>query len=411
MIYTHPTPQSTLLPILHCHLPNCIPLYRRIQHALVHDNPSHSFSLATFPPSSPPSSSSPWLAAHVNLYRGRETQLFLYSSLEQQSSTVPVLALHDGTYTAELTASDAEKDVGRTQLLALLGYLKTNLLPVYLSFLEEQQQAATNVEEKGVAKIAPPPSTAFLVGSLHTGVLALLTKSGAYLDEEGYDGVRIIRRDYPAHGKFVIAQEAFAGTPAELREESSGLESSVSSLSGNSVSSSISNESITASGNELEHEHEHPLPPGYFYHDRHGKSGIQPKDYSLVASRTKIPRSPESLSKMFGMAIYHRPVATEAVDEPESESESPVAWAFLGYEGALATLHVEPEHRGQGLAIQLVKETLRRGLRDDGVFGEESKYTWAHVDVTLSNAASRRVMEKVGGKMSWTDTWAIVELL
>ncbi|OJJ30662.1 hypothetical protein ASPWEDRAFT_121176 [Aspergillus wentii DTO 134E9] len=370
MIYTHPTPQSTLLPILHCHLPNCIPLYRRIQHALVHDNPSHSFSLATFPPSSPPSSSSPWLAAHVNLYRGRETQLFLYSSLEQQSSTVPVLALHDGTYTAELTASDAEKDVGRTQLLALLGYLKTNLLPVYLSFLEEQQQAATNVEEKGVAKIAPPPSTAFLVGSLHTGVLALLTK-----------------------------------------EESSGLESSVSSLSGNSVSSSISNESITASGNELEHEHEHPLPPGYFYHDRHGKSGIQPKDYSLVASRTKIPRSPESLSKMFGMAIYHRPVATEAVDEPESESESPVAWAFLGYEGALATLHVEPEHRGQGLAIQLVKETLRRGLRDDGVFGEESKYTWAHVDVTLSNAASRRVMEKVGGKMSWTDTWAIVELL
>ena len=107
--------------------------------------------------------------------------------------------------------------------------------------------------------------------------------------------------------------------------------------------------------------------------------------------------------------------------QPPGGEETPIAWGFLSVDGSLASLHVEPEHRGRGLAVQLCKEVIRAGLAPGSIFrpiGErksqgraEEEDVWAHADVAMTNIASRRVMEKVGGEIAWTDTWTVVELI
>lgn len=88
----------------------------------------------------------------------------------------------------------------------------------------------------------------------------------------------------------------------------------------------------------------------------------------------------------------------------------PIAWAFLGIDGGLATLHVEPEYRCQGLALYVAKEVMRRGMAEGDIWrdgGEDE--VWVHTNVLESNLASRRVMEKLGGETGWTCTWTVVE--
>jgi GNAT superfamily N-acetyltransferase len=106
----------------------------------------------------------------------------------------------------------------------------------------------------------------------------------------------------------------------------------------------------------------------------------------------------------------------------ERLDEMPIAWAFLGVDGAVATLHVEPEHRGRGLALSLSKEVMRRGMATEGVFGAKKfglvdaelrgfVEDWVHAEVAGYNNASRRVMEKIGGKVLTTVVWTVIELL
>lgn len=71
-----------LLPLLKSQLPRSIPLLRRLQHSLAFPSETARL-LTTFPGVEPPSG--PWLAAYVDLPRGRETQMTLYSSLERES--------------------------------------------------------------------------------------------------------------------------------------------------------------------------------------------------------------------------------------------------------------------------------------------------------------------------------------
>lgn len=119
---------------------------------------------------------------------------------------------------------------------------------------------------------------------------------------------------------------------------------------------------------------------------------------------------------MPGVAVY---VDADAEGE---EEEQPIAWAFLGLDGPLATLHVEPEHRGKGLALALSRETMRRGMDANGTFGagrngiEDKELAgrvgeWVHTEVASYNQASKRVMEKVGGEVRSAVMWAVIELL
>lgn len=422
-IYQHHA-HAAILPILATHLPHSISLLRRIQHGIVHPT-STAQVLATFPPGDRPPVDTPWLAARVDLFRGRETQMIIYSSLERgHTSSKPIKIAESTTASLEcnnnsplplynfniytFTAPESVLDTVRDQLVSLLSFIKINYLPTYLSSLNLPadpnktphnnvsirapttiQQSTQNLD--AVTLIPAPSPHAFLIGSLHTALFSLLQSSGsavfaaspAALDGSSSDpipGIRVHRFDDPPYRKFFFRRENFTTDVA--------------------------------------------LPRGYRFHDRHGRTGVLESQLDLVQSRTKIPRSRDQLRLMPGAAIYvdleRGKQQRQQKGEEEEEEEMPVGWAFLGLDGALATLHVESEHRGKGLALALSKEVMRRGLVSDGVFGangidvegvlKDSIEGWVHTEVAQDNVASRRVMEKIGSEVLSTVIWTVIEV-
>ncbi|KAJ5469598.1 hypothetical protein N7539_009216 [Penicillium diatomitis] len=492
---------QSIIPHLAGQMPYASPVLRRIQHSLSYPSPTAKI-LATFPPGSAPgcisesatssapatavrsanlsstsgsgsvpSSPTPWLAAHVDLFRGRETQILLYSSLEAECTLLPQInpvadsispgavsrypeldtsatpakadqfnkehpSLTIGTHTSEASSGNAplvpkyavaslSTDSSRLktaqhQLLSLLSHLKSHLLPEYLSSLPNgdsseataslsastpmvvtttMKNEASSSSAAAASLIPPPDPRAFLIGTLHTGLFELLLESGKYprldlggdtihsTDPDPIPGLRIHRFDNPPYYKYYFPRAKFSPRgKADI---------------------------------------ETPLPSGYRYHDRRGRRGVLPFQLDLVQSRTTIPRPRRQLLTLPSVAIYHDDgTASSARDmtEGSADGEMPIAWAFLGVDGAVATLFVEPDHRGRGLALALSMETMRKGMSPDGVFGAKQAGVvdertvkavegWVHAEVAGFNWASRRVMEKIGGEVLTTAIWTVIEVL
>ncbi|KNG87745.1 hypothetical protein ANOM_004458 [Aspergillus nomiae NRRL 13137] len=379
-----------LIPLLKAQLPYSIPLLRRLQHGLAYPS-STAKILTTFSGADAPTS--PWLAAYVDLFAGRETQIVIYSSLEAQA-TSPV---GECQFVSILRDSSQSLELARAQLLALLSHVKTYLLPEYLSSIQSTRSSPipNNLGQDPASKhsglIPAPPPQAFLIGNLHTGLFSLLSASGDYTHSEPVPGLRVHRFDNPPYVKYLF------------RGQNSVIDSSDSFDSPDSAPA--------------------PLPDGFRFPDREGRIGVQPHQYDLIRFRTNVPRSRGTLTKLPGVAIYSdrktqlQPHLSDSSDAAESSpnraplGEMPIAWAFLGTDGSLATLHVEPEYRGQGLASHVSKEAMRQGMAEGGIwrnYGEAGE-AWVHANVLESNIASRRVMEKLGGDIGWTCTWTVVE--
>ncbi|KAJ5766630.1 uncharacterized protein N7511_004246 [Penicillium nucicola] len=423
---------ATIMPILVSQLPYSTTLLRRIQHGIAYPSATAKI-LATFPAGSTPDPKFPWLAARVDLFLGRETQMHIYSSLEAEPSTPidavsvshtqintaataePISSSNSIVYT--LSAPQPVRDLVRAQLLALLSHVKTHFLPPYLSSLsrgrdpisatpadvdpnnaEKNARVASAITDNGVPLIPAPNPQAFLIGSLHTGLFALLQRSGTYTADDSLPNIRVHRFDNPPYHKYFFRRSEFASAEADAQAEASG------SPAGADLFADLS------------------LPPGYRFSDRHGRFGVLDGHLDLVQSRTHIPRSRKQLSSLSGMALYcDSDGSMDGGREIGTGDEMPIAWGFLGVDGSLATLHVEPEHRGKGLALLLSKAIMRHGMTADGIFGAETIQSgdqlareqvaeWTHADVSGDNKASRRVMEKIGGKVLTTVTWTVIEL-
>lgn len=146
------------------------------------------------------------------------------------------------------------------------------------------------------------------------------------------------------------------------------------------------------------------LPPGFEY----GK--VDPKDYSLVKSRTQIPRQDRTLCKLPSVAIYP--------NNNSSTTREPVAWGFLGLDASLTTLHVEPAYRGLGLAkslsLKLFSDDMEIYCQHNPTPTKKDGYTterYAHADVATDNRSSQGVCESLGGKWSFEVFWIRVDLL
>lgn len=402
-IYEHDA--TSILPILAAHLPHSITCLRRIQHGVAYPSPTAKI-LATFPPSTTPDPDTPWLAARVDLFLGRQTQIVLYSSLESRTSLPPIVPAtqHDGSTDPVISTFDAdsaELDLTRDQLLALMRYVKGNMLPAYLASLTQSSgpasatasgSAQSAAEEKtkiiqptnGVPLIPAPSPKAFLFGALPSALFVLLMRDRVFVDANGQadsiPGLRIHRFDNPPYFTYLFSRAIFGAMDTST------------------------------------------LPDGYRYHDRKGRVGVLPEHLDLVQSRTHIPRPREQLLKMPGVALYCDNDGVDTSSEKEGEEEMPIAWGFLGVDGAVATLHVEPEHRGKGLAIALSKKVMREGIVPGGTFGAERSNIqdevvreklgeWVHTEVAQYNKASRRVMEKIGGQVMATVMWTVIELV
>ncbi|EEA19141.1 hypothetical protein TMatcc_010312 [Talaromyces marneffei ATCC 18224] len=373
IVFNHHNVTEKLIPALESHLPSSLPLLRRIQYDTAHPQQTAYYAASAniiTQSSNDPKNEEPWIAAYINLFFGQETQIWVYSSLEAEVS--PVEHTIDGDDGEEISdfsnISPERQDIAREQIWNLLKFIRRELMPEYISHLStgEKQQPSTAVLEQGLQKTKVirqhyPP--AILLGSVHTGLLKLLTTNESYVDAQFRPGLNVYRYDKLPYVKYIFA-------PAIFQTE-----------------------------NE---ENSNPLPEGYYY----GSEGLRAEHVDLVKSRTHIPRERETLLAMPSVVVYHHTGNTT--------SQDPVAWGFLALDGSLATLHVEPEHRGKGIAATLSREVMRRGM-GGGVYGSSSKKElgYAHADVARDNVASRRVMEKVGrGKgWRWSVTWSVVEVV
>ncbi|KAI2833035.1 hypothetical protein CBS147321_2840 [Aspergillus niger] len=429
--------QTQLLPLLRSHLPHSLPLLRRIQHEIAHPSPT-AVILTTFPgpaPAPPASSSAsppvspsasgegrlpvpelvpnpglvpvpgprvpdtspplapdtavpaaasdpesfflllPWMIAYVDLSAGRENQVIVYSSLERTAS-IPYTSTSPepsssssspedtpGSYSNSnsntipiTTISPQHHPILRTQLLSLLHHIKQHLLPPYLTTLSQLPSTQTQPQDH---QLPPPPPTAFLFGNLHTGLFSTLLNSNTSYSlaqptspADFIPGIKVHRFSQPPYVKYLLPREVICHQPRDKE-----------------------------GGN---------LPPGFHFSD-----GCIPREkLGLVRSRTVIPRSEETLAKLRSCAVYR------------DGSEEPVAWAFLGTDGTLATLHVEEEVRGLGLAGVVGREVMRRGIEEDMSLNDG----WMHSNAAEDNLASRRVMEKLGGRVGWMVCWCVLEV-
>ncbi|KAL4820296.1 hypothetical protein BDW67DRAFT_153871 [Aspergillus spinulosporus] len=413
--YIH-EPPYTLLTYLSSHLPRSGPLFRRIQHQINSPSPSPTARvLASFSEEDQLSDSDPaqpWIIAYADIHRGPDTQVWVFSSLESKPKH---------------TITESEKQIAKSQLLSLFTFIRTDLVPPYLDWVSSTQPVHnTEVEETGVKKIPPHPLSSVLLGSVHELVVGLIVELAG---EE--KRLRIHRGQNFFYAKYCFPSSSFEHEDVYTKQ----LEES-----------------------------------GYTFTDSAGRYGITERHIPLVKSRTNIPRSTQALLAMGGVALYHSPSPShpqgqgpvkEGVQDAE---EMPIAWAFLGFDGSLSSLHVEPAHRGKGLAVAVGREVMKRGLR---VFGpsysfldsrsrpysndkgnsntdsnskgdrvvsearhtsamngstgagpelsvglrqESEKEEWFFADVAVENTASRRVMEKMGGEALWDVAWVVVEV-
>ncbi|EED12238.1 GNAT family acetyltransferase, putative [Talaromyces stipitatus ATCC 10500] len=372
-IILNQNPTDALIPALESHLPTSLPVLRRIQYDRAHPRQTAyyvvSANLTTSQSSTNSKSGEPWMAAYIDLFAGKETQVWVYSSLEAEIP--PTEHIINGDNDEEIsdfsTISLRKQDIAREQTWTLLQWIHRELVPNYMSHVlkSDSQNESTEGPEQKIKVIPKHNPPAILLGSLHTGLMRLLTTNDSYISAQFRQGLKVHRYDTLPYVKYIFAPEIFQ------------------------TSSNDENES-------------NPLPEGYYY----GTEGLRPQHVDLVKSRTHIPRERETLLAMPSAVVYRN-------TNNNSAEQTPIAWGFLAFDGSLATLHVEPEHRGKGIAVILSREVMRRGMAS-GVYGSDSKRLgYAHADVARNNVASRRVMEKVGGGIGWrwSVTWAVVEIV
>lgn len=356
-VYDHTdSPEKTLLPHLRPNLPYTMPLYRRIQFG--HLSP-HAHILATIPipnqqengaPATDGANDAPaaacFAAAYVDRSHRPETECWIYLSQDDPAHAAP-------------TACTCKE----SHLPALLAHVSTlpypALPPAQLADVWAAVRAAGAAETaaRHHAHTAAPAArylenldrpALLKVGAMHAGGVEWARARG-WLDGDGVGSLFAYRKYLFRHGSGGGGGKGGEG-PA--------------------------------------------LPEGL----RWGQIKSD-ADIALVRSRTAIPKTHATLRRLPSVAVFP--------EEEGGEAAGPVAWVFLGVEGNLSTLHVEPEYRGRGLAKAIGMKLLRESV---SAFGEELGGL-AHADVALENKESNGVCKSLGGiDEGWHVYWVRIDL-
>ncbi|KAF2806878.1 uncharacterized protein BDZ99DRAFT_448475 [Mytilinidion resinicola] len=355
-VYEHLAASPLLLQALRSYLPYSIPLYRRIQ-VQVQSPTAHI--LATFPPAEQDASAaSQWPKCFAACYFDRssrpETEMWVFVSGE-----VPGHASHDGE-----SASQGEPGNESTEklscptctslFLSTLRHASTFPLPPIRP--ENQKHldlaaTATSLQSfKGLSlSIEDVPPIAYLTHLLIPTVVTLGTLNSKLLPV--LMERHLVREEFPGLnspcGKFIFK---VSGTPPPK-----------------------------------------PLLDGL----RWGE--VRPQDIEIVQAGTAIPRAAVTLLQLKSLAVF------------PSDSDKPIAWAFLGHDGSLSSLHVKPEFRGRGIAKSLASKLFRDNVSSTAE-DEEKQDDWAHADVYEGNVQSESVCKSLGGRPWWTVYWMRLDL-
>lgn len=110
---------------------------------------------------------------------------------------------------------------------------------------------------------------------------------------------------------------------------------------------------------------------------------VREQDIRIVQSRTSIPRTSRTLMSLKSVGVF------------EKETNTPVAWTFLGLDGSLVTLHTEEAYRGRGIAKAVAVRLLKKHAV--GLAVDNDGHAWSHADVYMGNVQSESVCRSLGG--------------
>ncbi|KAK4193547.1 hypothetical protein QBC35DRAFT_527580 [Podospora australis] len=342
------TPQASfsLLEKLNAHLPFSLPVLRRLQFAskIAQTKQPHVLHACYEGNNSPEGE---FAAAFVDLTRHPETQVWIYSTVEDR--VVDPLDLD----TMTVTGTGEEEDI--ELVLALLRRVRT--------IAAEEGHSAISEEGKDGREV--------LVGSLHE-----LLRRELLTREVGLKKTGVV----PEGLDWEYCHKWLFRVPEGLPEGYRG-------------------EKQTAEGDGQNNEKEQGgRGKGQGERLPQGKQGdmlkwdrLKKEDVRKVQSRTVIRRE-EATLMMLPSAVLREVDGT------------PVAWSFIGFDGTFLTLHVEEEYRRLGLAKAVACKLMRDHLPD---FGDDG---WGAADVIVTNTKSQGVCSSIGGKPGWIMSWALLDL-
>lgn len=379
-----------LISKLHGLLPYPIPLYRRLQFHLKHPNPATARAFLTLasptspqtwlhsPDVSPTNPEIPFLAAHIDLSYAGETQIYAFASWE--------LPVENG-----FTQPTDEVKTALLNTLFKTLFVDPSFIPSSPKDAPEAHQLLTRTKKL----VTPYSPSKVLFGALHSTAFGFIPNYAH-------------ARTDPGFVKYIF-------TPSE---------------------------------DSLPETKDEQLPEGYSF----GPIRDNDEHLNLVLSRTVIPRTLVTLRQLGSIGIFYDGETYPTLEDAEQDSEEvqhnpdaaatrgsdtrtareielsvnavdacsltsklenmnrqPVAWAFLGKDASLSSLHVEPRHRGKGLAGAVTRKLF---AMQDSVFGlgDGQGTKMGHADVSEGNAPSRRVMEKLGGESKWVVVWAEIDI-
>lgn len=123
---------------------------------------------------------------------------------------------------------------------------------------------------------------------------------------------------------------------------------------------------------------------------------MREQDIDLVKARTTIPRTTKTLMSLKSVGVF------------EEETDTAVAWTFLGLDGSLVTLHTEEAYRGKGIAKAVAAKLFRQHA--PGLAVDHDGNAWSHADVYTGNVQSESVCKSLGGKALWKCFWVRIDL-
>jgi FR47-like protein len=127
-------------------------------------------------------------------------------------------------------------------------------------------------------------------------------------------------------------------------------------------------------------------------------------DFILVIQRTSIPRKVGTLMSLRSDAIFHlrdHDQASLGSDINTPTPDRPIAWAFIGQDGSLTSLHVEEEWRGKGIAKKIAVRVVKESMGSEG---------YGHAFVATNNLPSQAVCRSIGGTSIINRYWVLIDL-
>ncbi|OTB06694.1 hypothetical protein M426DRAFT_106293 [Hypoxylon sp. CI-4A] len=325
-IYTQPPAELETLLRTH-HLPYALPLLRRMRFTRFLGGITEHARILFASGSSSSSSSSvqltadfpgdaPFAAAYLDLSRGPETQMWLYSSLERRPDALVFAASSSAPLGREgERRNERDKETAARCARRVLAEVRRQRDAYYAGREKEEEKQS---------------SSTILAGTLsETLRLALLNQGLVFASVSVFDKW-IFRLD--------SLPEVSSPLAADMRWEA-----------------------------------------------------VRRGDIPLMLSRTKIRRTERTIVLLRSMAVYR-------------DDDTPIAWALLGPDSSLSSLHCEEEWRGRGFAKVVAVKILKDCLKDY----DDDVHCWA--DVAPDNPQSQAVCRSLGGKVAWIVSWSWIDL-